>query len=489
MQDISTLRAAVDTTTTTPTFTLADTSTELPSTSSSTAVQNNSDYDSVPVECNGIPGRFRVRDSSVRCLCIDCRGAMRYTASRWEAHCGRGNSRKWRMTVRVTETTPPKPIGVWLSDNKLDDVCRSAGPGRPKGYPAWNRGEPMSSSHRDAIASKLREKWKDTEFRQSVIQALQGNPAWNKDVPMSRSHREAVSAAHKKRANALRVFKQVQATLVSKSLDAYDDGELSDEVATSAAVAIAGSLPDPVHANVLEESTSDLSSKQFAYTIIEKSQPCLPYQPSDKAVETTQKALQKGKWNKKDRAVVTREVRSVLRAYRDMHEELKPWTTQFETRYRRKPTMTDVEMAGMPWLVEKFRRYVTLRSQLFEHGARGELSSEQSMGKLNANKSARAAERPKDNADSAVKNMFNDVDGGPGTHAVLRALEYQEVKGSMERCEDGDLCQDVFKSMSSNPVSYSSASSPSNDSASRRVHNAMQRAAEYKRKVNHNAST
>jgi len=92
----------------------------------------------------------------------------------------------------------------------------------------------MSSSHRDAIASKLREKWKDTEFRQSVIQALQGNPAWNKDVPMSRSHREAVSAAHKKRANALRVFKQVQATLVSKSLDAYDDGELSDEVATSA---------------------------------------------------------------------------------------------------------------------------------------------------------------------------------------------------------------------------------------------------------------
>ncbi|RMZ57446.1 hypothetical protein APUTEX25_004280 [Auxenochlorella protothecoides] len=51
-----------------------------------------------------------------------------------------------------------------------------------------------------------------------------------------------------------------------------------------------------------------------------------------------------------------------------LKEALRPWVSDFEARAGRKPTMQDVQAAGVPWLLERYRHYILLRQRLF-HGA------------------------------------------------------------------------------------------------------------------------
>ncbi|XP_075263778.1 uncharacterized protein LOC142355534 [Convolutriloba macropyga] len=53
-----------------------------------------------------------------------------------------------------------------------------------------------------------------------------------------------------------------------------------------------------------------------------------------------------------------------LREYRNLQEELQPWTTAFTTKEGRKPTLEDVEATNIEWLIVRYKQYILLRDQL-----------------------------------------------------------------------------------------------------------------------------
>ncbi|KFM25705.1 hypothetical protein F751_2547 [Auxenochlorella protothecoides] len=65
---------------------------------------------------------------------------------------------------------------------------------------------------------------------------------------------------------------------------------------------------------------------------------------------------------------VLQSFKAELHHFRRLQEALRPWVSDFEARAGRKPTMQDVQAAGVPWLLERYRHYILLRQRLF-HGA------------------------------------------------------------------------------------------------------------------------
>lgn len=64
-----------------------------------------------------------------------------------------------------------------------------------------------------------------------------------------------------------------------------------------------------------------------------------------------------------------------LREYKALQEELAPWVKAFEQQAGRKPKLTDVEATRIPWLLEKYKKYVVLRERVMldTTGVRGML--------------------------------------------------------------------------------------------------------------------
>lgn len=65
-----------------------------------------------------------------------------------------------------------------------------------------------------------------------------------------------------------------------------------------------------------------------------------------------------------------------LREYKALQEELAPWVRAFEQQAGRKPKLGDVEATRIPWLLEKYKKYVVLRERVMldTTGVRGMLA-------------------------------------------------------------------------------------------------------------------
>ncbi len=68
-----------------------------------------------------------------------------------------------------------------------------------------------------------------------------------------------------------------------------------------------------------------------------------------------------------------------LREYKALLEELGPWVRAFEQQSGRKPKLHDVEATRIPWLLEKYKKYVVLRERVMldTTGLRGMLGGGQ----------------------------------------------------------------------------------------------------------------
>ena len=55
-----------------------------------------------------------------------------------------------------------------------------------------------------------------------------------------------------------------------------------------------------------------------------------------------------------------------LKAYRDVKEELRPWSNKFQEEHGRLPGLKDVEAAQIPWLVSTYKSFMLLRLQLYQ---------------------------------------------------------------------------------------------------------------------------
>lgn len=76
------------------------------------------------VMCNGKPGNLHLSSQTIHCYCKFCtsiaevegmgRRYLRLSFPEFERHCGLGNSKKWKYTIRVVH--PPTNLGQWLED-------------------------------------------------------------------------------------------------------------------------------------------------------------------------------------------------------------------------------------------------------------------------------------------------------------------------------------------------------------------------------------
>ena len=86
------------------------------------------DYDKLPAElnvsCNGQGGIFYVRTQTIRCLCQFCADtaatlkvpSLSISVNEFERHCGMGQSKKWKYTIRVMNP-PIMTLGQWMDEN------------------------------------------------------------------------------------------------------------------------------------------------------------------------------------------------------------------------------------------------------------------------------------------------------------------------------------------------------------------------------------
>jgi hypothetical protein len=76
------------------------------------------------VTCNGKPGNLHLSSQTIHCYCKFCTGIaegegkgrryLRLSFPEFERHCGLGNSKKWKYTIRVVH--PPTSLGQWFED-------------------------------------------------------------------------------------------------------------------------------------------------------------------------------------------------------------------------------------------------------------------------------------------------------------------------------------------------------------------------------------
>ncbi|PSC71257.1 spore coat isoform A [Micractinium conductrix] len=85
------------------------------------------------------------------------------------------------------------------------------GRGRPPGHPAWNKGVPMAESTRRQVSQKLKQKWKDPEYRQSVTQAMTGRQPWNAGRPHDEETRAKMAEAKAGKPKTLATRKRMSA--------------------------------------------------------------------------------------------------------------------------------------------------------------------------------------------------------------------------------------------------------------------------------------
>eukprot|EP00210_Caulerpa_lentillifera_P001354 g1302.t1 len=67
---------------------------------------------------------------------------------------------------------------------------------------------------------------------------------------------------------------------------------------------------------------------------------------------------------KKTRSEVLNMYKALLKEYRCLQKELKPWMTAFEAKNFRKPHLVDVEATQIFWLISNFKNYLLLRDKL-----------------------------------------------------------------------------------------------------------------------------
>ncbi|KAL6771031.1 hypothetical protein ACKKBF_B33650 [Auxenochlorella protothecoides x Auxenochlorella symbiontica] len=229
---------------------------------------------------------------------------------------------------------------------------------------AWNKGRPMDPGTRQLLSQGAAQRWKDPEYRAAVSSKLKGKPAWNKGREMSAACRAKMSAARTGRVVGARTRARMAASQTARAPSTYAacTGKHLAGVPKSAehrtAIA-AGQARRHATARALRAYRAELALAGSGSGRLPAPPAPLAGPGAGGAVRAAPPATKQG---------VLQSFKAELHHFRRLQEALRPWVSDFEARAGRKPTMQDVQAAGVPWLLERYRHYILLRQRLF-HGA------------------------------------------------------------------------------------------------------------------------
>ncbi|KAI3428144.1 hypothetical protein D9Q98_006528 [Chlorella vulgaris] len=297
--------------------------------------------------------------------------------------------------------SPAEAAQGFQPDAAVDGQPQRRGRGRPPGHPAWNKGLPHSETHRKRISIKLKQKWKDPDFKRSVSEAMLGKPAWNlgqphdpetlrkmseaklgsrlplatrkliskanmgrvvseetrakvgdrhRGLPKTPEHRAKLASIARRRHAATRVLHAVEAV--------YSAASTRNAPAAAAAAGTCGAGGTPGRGRPPGSATGMSGGGAAAVS---------PHSRHVRAAAYSMglTGLSDGSGKRLSRTQILNTFKSELREYRTLQEELSTWTAAFREKNNRKPNLMDVQRTGIPWLIEKFKQYVVLRDRLF----------------------------------------------------------------------------------------------------------------------------
>ncbi|KAL4858496.1 hypothetical protein ACK3TF_001466 [Chlorella vulgaris] len=321
---------------------------------------------------------------------------------RLAAEAGFSSRRAFSAIGEAGRASPAEASQGQQPDAAVDGQPQRRGRGRPPGHPAWNKGLPHSETHRKRISIKLKQKWKDPDFKRSVSEAMLGKPAWNlgqphdpetlrkmseaklgsrlplatrkliskanmgrvvseetrakvgdrhRGLPKTPEHRAKLASIARRRHAATRVLHAVEAV--------YSAASTRNSPAAAAAAAGTGGAGGTPGRGRPPGSATGMSGGGAAAVS--------PHSRHVRAAAYSMglTGLSDGSGKRLSRTQILNTFKSELREYRTLQEELSTWTAAFREKNNRKPNLMDVQRTGIPWLIEKFKQYVVLRDRLF----------------------------------------------------------------------------------------------------------------------------
>lgn len=210
----------------------------------------------------------------------------------------------------------------------------------------------------------MKYKWEDPEYRASVTASMHGKSPWNKGRSLSEETRAKMSEA--------KMNHKVTRTTRQKMSAARSDRPLSPEAAAIISAKLRGQPKSEEHKRNIAAAQRRrhaairvLKAVEFVYeTSLNESDG-----RSGPLVASGVRAQGSSKSKRRAKSQVLGAFKSELREYRSLQEELSPWTRAFVERHGRKPSMVDVQMTGIEWLVSRYKQYIILRDRLFNESS------------------------------------------------------------------------------------------------------------------------
>lgn len=229
---------------------------------------------------------------------------------------------------------------------------------------AWNKGKTSPESVRSKVSKTMKQKWEDPEFRASVTEAMKGKIPWNKGRTMSPETREKMRQA--------KLNSQISRSTRKKMSAARQGRPISAATAAIVSAKLTGRPKTEEHRQNIaagqrrrHAAIRVLKAVESVYETSAKNESKVSAQLG--AMARAEGAASSAR--RKAKSQVLNAFKAELREYRSLQEELSPWTTAFMERHSRKPTMLDVQMTGIEWLISRYKQYIVLRDRLFNESS------------------------------------------------------------------------------------------------------------------------
>ena len=193
-------------------------------------------------------------------------------------------------------------------------------------------------------AEAQRRRWADEGYRGQVREALRGREAWNKGRPLSVTHKQKIREAKMGSAVSPETRAKISAAKQGAKHSAATRAKMSGtrkgrKLGYAHKRAIAAALRKK-HGSLAEEEAAGGAGGAAAG----------PAGASSRWTPPTEKV---------------RSLQNVLKEYKKVKGELQPWVSEFVGEHGRPPTLQDVEYYADPATVAKYRLYLSHKQNLF----------------------------------------------------------------------------------------------------------------------------
>lgn len=172
-------------------------------------------------------------------------------------------------------------------------------------------------------------------------------PPWNKGKKLSAEHRAKISAAMTGR--------QVRASTRRKLSELHTGRAKSDATRRKLAAVKKAPLSEESKARISNtKKENQLATRRIVEAL------------KMEAVSRARAGVGGGRLGGMVGASAAASFEQRLKAYRDVKEELRPWSNKFQEEHGRLPGLKDVEATQIPWLVSTYKSFMLLRLQLYQ---------------------------------------------------------------------------------------------------------------------------